>query len=321
MASKAIDFEPETCYLTYAKHEPALWIKPGTVVRIPTVDAAGKDQTGERLPAERFEQRDDTDLFLANPLSGAFCVEGAEPGDCLVCEIREIELTRETAWSRNVPTQVFFAGEGPAVWRHLMPTDPPREYSWRIGDNGKTATLAVPKSRAKEVTIPLHPFLGCIGVAPPYGRVEPATTPGEYGGNMDAIETAVGATVYLPVFVRGGYLYVGDVHAAQGDGEICLTALEISARVTMRLDLIKGKRIGWPRVETDDYIMAIGNAKPLADAFGIAYRQLVQWLIDDYGFDPNDAIQLVSQACRVRIGNVVDPRYTVTAKFPKALLP
>ena len=321
MPSRIIDFKPETYYLTYAKHEPALWVEPGTTVRTPTVDAAGKDHTGKTIPRERMEQRDDTDLRVGNPLSGPFCVKGAEPGDTLVCRIRKIEYTRRTAWSRVVPTQVFFAGEGPGMYCEMIPTDPPRDYTWRIDDSGKTATVNLPRSKVKKATIPLHPFLGCIGVAPPIGRVEPSITPGEYGGNMDAIETGPGATVYLPVFVRGGYLSVGDVHAAQGDGEICLTALETSARVIMHLDLIKGKAIGWPRVDNRTHIMTVGNAKPLEAAFGIAHRHLVRWLADDFGFAVDDAIQLVSQACRVRIGNVVDPRYTVTAKFPKALLP
>jgi amidase len=320
MPARPINFDPPLYFQTYARHEPALWVRPGATIRTPTLDARRGDPSGEPLPPDRFERRDDTQLVPWNPLSGAFCVEGAEPGDTLVCEIRKIELTRAAAYSLNSQGQVFFAGEGPAAYRHLVPADPVREYRWRLDAARTHATLAVPKSRVKQVTIPLHPFLGCIGTAPPNGRVEPSTAPGEYGGNMDAIETAAGATVYLPVFVRGGYLHLGDVHAAQGDGEFCGTALEIAARVTVRLGLQKGRALAWPRFENRTHIMTVANARPLEDAYGIAHRQMVAWLTSGFGFQPDDAVQVLSQVGLVRIGNVVDPNYTVVVKFPKRLL-
>lgn len=321
MSPKVLDFDPPIYYETYAPHEPAVWVKPGSLVRTPTLDAGRGDATGRELPPDRFERRDDTDLFRWNPLSGAFCVEGAEPGDTLVCEIRRIELTRDTAYANMNQGQVFFAGEGPAAYRHLVPTEPMGQYLWRLDRARRTATLDLPKSRVKRVTIPLHPFLGCIGTAPPMGRVETAGHPGEFGGNMDAIETAVGTTVYLPVFVRGGYLHLGDVHAAQGDGEVCGTALETSARVTVRLDVRKGRALAWPRFEDRNWIMTVANTKPLEDAYGIAHRQMVDWLAADFGFAPLDALQVLSQVGRVRVGQVVDPLYTVIVKFPKACLP
>ena len=138
---------------------------------------------------------------------------------------------------------------------------------------------------------------------------------------MDCIETKQGTTIYLPVFVDGGYLAFGDVHAAQGDGEICGVALETSAEVTLKIDVVKGKSIEWPRFEDEGSIMVAGSARPLMDAFNTAHLEMVKWLTADYGFDKWDALQLLSQVGTCRVGNVVDVNYTVVAKFPKYCLP
>ncbi|MBC8231439.1 acetamidase/formamidase family protein [bacterium] len=167
----------------------------------------------------------------------------------------------------------------------------------------------------------MHPFIGSIGVAPRYGRTEMSLTPGEYGGNMDCVETKAGTTLYLPVWVRGGYFAFGDIHAAQGDGEICGVALETTAEVTVTLEVIKGKSIEWPRMEDETHIMTAGSGRPLMDALRIAHVELVKWLVDDYGFEKWEAFQVISQVGTTRIGNVVDPNYTVVAKFPKKFLP
>jgi acetamidase/formamidase len=179
----------------------------------------------------------------------------------------------------------------------------------------------MPKSRLKRVEIPLHPFIGSIGVAPAFGRIETAETPGDYGGNMDCVETKEHSTLYLPVFVQGAYLGFGDVHAAQGDGEICGVALETSAQVRLHLDIVKGKTIKWPRLEDREWIMVAGSSRSLMEAFKIAHYELLDWLITDYGFDKWEGLQILSQAGKCRVGNVVDPRCTVVAKFPKILLP
>jgi amidase len=115
--------------------------------------------------------------------------------------------------------------------------------------------------------------------------------------------------------------YFGDFHALQGDGEIVGSGLESTADVTLQFELIKGQRIRWPRIENDEYIMVAGSVRPLIDALRIAYVELIDWLVADYGFDKMDAYQVASQAGVVRVANVVDPNYTVIAKFPKRLLP
>ncbi|RJS85310.1 hypothetical protein CW702_01315 [Candidatus Bathyarchaeota archaeon] len=137
---------------------------------------------------------------------------------------------------------------------------------------------------------------------------------------MDCVETKEGATLYLPVFVHGAYLAFGDVHAAQGDGELCGTALEVSANVRLRIEVVKGWEINWPRIEDEEYIMVAGSSRPLMEAYKIAHVELLSWLVNDYGFDKWEAIQVLSQVGTCRIGNVVDPNYTVVAKFPKKYL-
>lgn len=128
-------------------------------------------------------------------------------------------------------------------------------------------------------------------------------------------------TIYFPVFVDGGYLSFGDVHAAQGDGEIYGTALETTAEVTLTIDVTWGKSIGWRRFEDEDFIMVAGSARPLLDAFNIAHVEMIRWLTADHGFDQEEASLLLSQVGRCRVGNVVDVNYTVVAKFPKTYLP
>lgn len=137
---------------------------------------------------------------------------------------------------------------------------------------------------------------------------------------MDTSEACEGATVYLPVFHEGAYFYFGDVHALQGDGEIAGSGIETSADVAFEIDLVKNKKISWPRIENDEFIMVAGSTRPLIDAFRIAHVELVNWLEADYGFDRWEALQVISQIGSAQVANVVDPNFTVVAKFPKAFL-
>jgi acetamidase/formamidase len=130
-----------------------------------------------------------------------------------------------------------------------------------------------------------------------------------------------GTTVYLPIFHDGAYVYFGDGHARQGEGEVAGTGLETSMDVELRFDLIKGKSIDWPRLEDENYIMVAGSARPLIDAFRLAHIELVEWLVQDYGFDRLDAYALLGQLAVSTVANIVDPAYTVIAKFPKRYLP
>jgi len=311
----------QTKYLfTFGPNQPAFHIRAGDVVTMVTVDAGGYDFKGEPIP-EEAKQRDVATVFNpSNPLVGPFYVEDADLGDTLVVKIEKIELNRSTAWSRILPNFGSFTEEAPGRRLILNESLEEKSYVWDVDVEREVATLELARSRSRRIEIPLHPFIGAIGVAPRFGRVEMSLTPGEYGGNMDCVETAQKATLYLPVFVKGGYLAFGDVHAAQGDGEICGVALEITAEVSLHFDVLKGKAIEWPRIEDDEWIMCVGSSRPLMEAFKIAHIELLDWLVEDYGFDRWEGLQILSQVGRCRVGNVVDPCYTVVAKFPKALL-
>jgi acetamidase/formamidase len=137
---------------------------------------------------------------------------------------------------------------------------------------------------------------------------------------MDAADICPGNTVHLPVNVKGALLFIGDGHAAQGDGEVCGVAAEVPTTGTITVDVIKGRAISTPRVVSEDFLMSIGSARPMEDAVRIAFFDLVTWLASDYGFDRLAAYQLCSQVAHVRLANMVDILYSVVAKFPKRYL-
>jgi acetamidase/formamidase len=138
---------------------------------------------------------------------------------------------------------------------------------------------------------------------------------------MDVSDVAEGATLYLPIFHDGAYFYFGDGHALQGDGELCGSGLETTMAVTFQFDVIKGRRIAWPRIETSEFLMTVGIVRPLDDALRIAAVEMVEWLEADYKFNRWDAYQTVSQLARMRVANMVDPNYAVVVKIPKRYLP
>jgi acetamidase/formamidase len=137
---------------------------------------------------------------------------------------------------------------------------------------------------------------------------------------MDLPDVGVGAIVYLPVNTKGALLYLGDCHAAQGDGELCGVAIEHPTVTTIQVDLIKGWNFKWARLENENVIMTIGSSRPMEDASRIAYRELVRWMAADYGFEELDAYMLLTQVGRVRLGNMVDPKYTLGASISKKFL-
>jgi acetamidase/formamidase len=313
--------KPSIYYYTFGPNEPAVHVKPGDTVVATTVDAGGNDMNGAPLPPEMKQTIPGTSLRESNPLVGPVYVDGAEPGDTLVVEIERITLNRPTAYSKLGSHFGCLTEEVPGRWFLLNEPLDPKIYSWSIDLERNVGILDLPKSKMGRAEIPLHPFLGSIGVAPRFGRVEMALTPGEYGGNMDCIETREGSTLYLPVFAEGGYLAFGDIHAAQGDGEMCGVALETTADVRLKLNVIKGRSIDWPRIEDKDWIMTACSSRPLMEAYKLAHYEMVKWLSDEYGFERWDALQMLSQVGRCRVGNVVDPNYTVVAKYPKKHLP
>jgi len=314
-------FTASKYYYTFGPNQPALSLKPGDTLITETVDSRGYDSKGNLIPDEMMQRSPDTEFYAANPLVGPFYIERTHPGDILVVQIKKINLNRDFAWSRIKPNFGSFTEEVPG--RRLLLNKPleERNFRWMLDPEKKVAIYSLERSRLGKIEVPFCPFIGSIGVAPRYGRVETSLTPGEYGGNMDCVETKQGTTIYFPVFVRGAYLAFGDVHAAQGDGELCGSALDTTAEVTLKIGVVKGKTIEWPRFEDDEFIMVAGSSRPLMEAWKIAHVELIDWLVADYGFERWEALQVLTQVGTCRIGNVVDPNYTVVAKFPKKYLP
>jgi len=312
--------ETKIFHTTFGRNEPALHIQSGDTIIAETRDARGNDQHGNPLPDAMRLRPDGFEYSTSNPLVGPVYVDGAEPGDTLAVHIDKIELNRATAWSSHSPNFGSLTGEQSA--RRLLLNDPlPRLlFDWSLDLTRQVGILELKNSRAKKIELPLHPFIGSIGVAPRYGRVETALTPGEYGGNMDCVETRQGTTIYFPVWARGAYLAFGDIHAAQGDGEVCGSALETTAQVQLRVDVQKHRAIEWLRMEDENYLMTTGSLHSLIDAVRVAQVEMLNWLMNDYGFDKWEGWQVLSQAGTMRIGNIVDPNFTVVVKFPKALL-
>jgi acetamidase/formamidase len=284
--------------------EPIARVQPGETVIIHTIDAFGDLLTSE-------EQKPSSILGpYLNPQTGPIFIEGAEPGDTLAVRIDNIEATRDWAVSCTVP---YFGGlTSTNLTATLQP--PLEERVWRYQ---RTASGGFAWKDRWE--IPWAPFFGTIGTAPHIEAIS-SLAPGAHGGNMDVPDVTIGNTVYLPVHHPGALFFTGDAHAAQGQGELCGVALEIAARGTFTFDVIKGKAINWPRIESADAIMVVGSARPMEDAARIAYTELVNWLAADYGFDPLDAYQLLSQAGGLYVGNMVDTNYSLVAKCPKRYL-
>ncbi|HWP99922.1 MAG TPA: acetamidase/formamidase family protein [Vicinamibacterales bacterium] len=305
-AAETIRFEPKAGVPTFAVREPVLRLKPGDIVETRTFSKPGDyyEREGGPWPGE----------------VGPFYIEGATPEDTLVVRILKVRPNRETAVSQVSPGGMS-AVAADSRTRMLNPPLPGRRFVWKLDLERNVGILELPHSRSKRFEAPLRPMLGRLAVAPAGEEAFGGLWPGNFGGNMDSPDAREGTTVYLPIFHEGAYFYFGDGHALQGDGEICGSGLETTMDVVLQFDLIKGRKIRWPRFEDAEDIMVAGSARPLVDAFRIAQVELIEWLVEGYGFDRMDAYQIVSQAGHTRIANVVDPNYTVMAKFPKRLLP
>lgn len=304
-AQPVVRYEPVNGAPTFAVREPVLRLKPGTILESRTFSRPGDyyEREGGPWPGE----------------VGPFYIEGATHADTLVVRILRVRPNRDTAVSAVGASLSAVTSDGRL--RLLNQPFPYRRYTWRLDRERMTGTLDLPDSAAKSIVVPLQPMLGRVAVAPAGDEAFGGLWPGNFGGNMDAADVREGTTVYLPIFHEGAYFYFGDGHALQGDGEICGSGLETTMDVRLQLDLIKGQKIDWPRLEDDTHLMVAGSGRPLVDAFRIAQVELIEWLVDEYGFALADAWQVVSQAGTTRVANVVDPAFTVVAKFPKALLP
>ena len=314
MSLEVVSLEPTPDQLryTFGGGEPLLTVRPGTVVELATEDCfGGRVRRAEDLPSQVCE------FPYLNPVTGPIAVEGAEPGDTLAVHLVEIAPARDWAVSATFP----HFGALTATHNTAMLHDPLEELVWVYEvDRERGTCLFRPRRGGPEVELPLDPMHGTIGVAPAASEVFASITPGAHGGNMDTPEMRAGTTAYFGVNVPGGLRSLGDGHCRQGEGEVCGTAVEAAMRTVVVVDLIKGGGPGWPRLESDDFLMSTGSTRPLEDAYRVSQHDLVTWAAELTGWDTLDAYQLVSQAGLAPAGNVVDTNYTMVAKLAKRYL-
>lgn len=296
-----VRFTPTVQQPTFAVREPVLRIRPNTVLISRTNFGPYYTEEGGAFPGE----------------VGPILVEGATPDDMLKVEIIRVQPNHHLAAAR---VSAGFGGlQTDSRHRLLNDPIPDRRYLWRLDTLRMVATTEMPAS-GRSMAIEIQPMLGRLAVAPRGAEAFGGLWPGNFGGNMDAVEMKAGTTVYLPVFHEGAYFYFGDGHARQGQGEIAGTGLETSMDVILRIDVVKGRRIDWPRFEDATHIMVAGSARPLIDAYRLAHVELIEWMVSEYGFDRWDAYALLGQVAESTVANIVDPAYTVVAKVAKRYL-
>ena len=292
-----------------ASLKPVLTVDSGDIVRLET--ATGNPRYFESLgvPKEKIP----VELYAAfegvegagrgdHTLNGPIAIRGAEPGDMLEIRIRAVDV-----W-------LPIAGQGFTPNRGLLPEDFPyaRDRVLWIDMNRKTVEYA------PGVEVPVRPFWGVIGVAPPagMGRV-PSGPPNIFGGNLDNRDLGAGSTVYLPVPVPGALLSIGDGHAAQGYGEVCLSAVEASLKGEIQVVLHKRGDIRWPRAETATHFITMGLHADLDEAAKIATREMIDFLVKTKGLTRDTAYMLASSAMDLVVTQVVDGTKGIHAMMPK----
>jgi acetamidase/formamidase len=300
---------------------PLLRVQPGESFEVETYDASTgyfRSPTDLAIPARRpgFDQSPP----LANPMAGPIWLDGAARGDTLVVTIEEISVA-DYSWIAIGPRRGPL-GES-TRWPELS-----RDYTTKVfphtpGPSGGTRDGTLHFN--ERISWPITPFVGTLGVAPEREVTTSLDGQGEWGGNLDIRDVAPGNRVLLPIFHEGARFYLGDVHASQGDTEFTGTAAETMATVRLRLELIKGKRAPWLRIEKPQSLVAVFAYRPLEVAVETATFHLMDWLITDYGFTPTDAYCLVSTCPDFRINvyqmcKIAKLSYVAGAEIPKRYL-
>jgi acetamidase/formamidase len=291
---------------------PRLTIDPGDTVVFDTRDAADRYYS-------RASSHDDVvrrGPFSGHPLTGPVRIRGAQPGDTLVVEVLDVRPVLDWGWTAIRP------GRG------LLPeADFGKPYLniWELGD-GRHARMG------DRVAVPLEPFPGVMGVALDEPGGHSTMPPRRNGGNMDIRQLTAGATLYLPVLVDGALFSVGDAHAAQGDGEVCITAVEMSARVTLRFGLQAGRRLAEPRLRTTNppsgggrsgpWIATTAHGPDLYACAQQAIRYLIEQLVEERALSREQAYIVCSVAADLKISEIVDaPNWIVSAFLPESIFP
>jgi acetamidase/formamidase len=304
-----LDPTPETVHWGYfdAKLPARLEVDSGDTVVVDTLSGWFEVAPDERLyrPEHLEVIRKVKPELGRHILTGPIAVRGAQPGDSLEVRIKKIELTADWGWNTIRPLRGALPEDFPSFESRVIPLD----------RQAMSAQLAWgPK-------IPLQPFFGILGTAPrpEYGRIS-SVEPREFGGNVDCKEYVEGTSVFLPVFVPGANFSAGDGHAVQGDGEVCLTALETCLKGTFELVVHKNTKLAMPRAITPTHYITLGLDVDLDDAAKQALRDMIAWLVALQGWSPSEAYVFCSLACDLHVTQLVDGNKGVHAMVRKELL-
>lgn len=300
-----VTFQPRVFSNEFTAHrEPVLVIRPGDTVATRTIDSGGVDEHGA------------TRAMYGNPQTGPFYVAGARPGDVLAVRIRRLRLNRD--WADSLDGLV---GKAMTPGLAAQAQGLGNRVRWRLDRAAGTARLEDPPAGLKDYVVPVRPMLGGIGVAPDFGFAPfSAGDTGRFGGNMDFNGLGEGATVYLPVFQPGAMLFLGDGHALQGDGETTQWALETSLDVEFSVEVLPGRPMSSPRVETDDRITVIGQAGSLDDAVQAATTGMLQWLAQDHGLTLAEGAMVLGTAAEYRVVTLAGRNAGMALSLDKARL-
>lgn len=286
---------------------PVLAVESGATVEFAVVDASGGQLSLQSTVADVAA----LDFSKVNPVSGPVCVKGARPGDTLEVEVLDFGPT-SWGWTAVIPGFGLLADEFPEPW--LKTWDLTRTEAW-FNDR---------------IAVPVKPFPGTIGTALPDPGLHSIVPPRQNGGNMDIRHLTRGVRLFLPVWVEGALFSVGDTHAAQGDGEVCGTAIEAPMTIALRLILHKGRSIPEPRyiipgaptpaADTRGYFATTGFAPDLYEATRKAVRYMIGHLQEEHALSRQEAYALCSVAVDLRISQVVDaPNWLVSAFLPQGI--
>lgn len=302
---RKVEFHPSHYFNQFSADTPAvLTIWPGDVIHTTTVDSGGIDEHGIRR------------ALYGNPQIGPFYIGNAKAGDVLAVHIEHLRLNRNYADSLDA-----IAARVKDVNLAVKAADLGHNVRWQLDIQHDVATPSNSGGHLRNFSVPLRPMLGSIAVAPDFGFAPFSTgDAGRYGGNMDYNGVVEGSTVYLEVTQPGALLYLGDGHAAMGDGETTEWALETSMDVEFSVEVIPAKFISTPRVETASHIAAIGLAGSIDDAAKIATSGMIQWLEQDYQLTPSESAQVLGSMAEYTISEVPDRNAGVVLRLRKDLL-
>lgn len=279
-------------YEMSAEKQPAVKARPGETIEVETLDAFGGQITSDEDTLEGM------DMDKANPATGPIYVDSAKPGDTLVVRIKDIQV-------HSPGVQGIVPGFG-----FLSETYDDPEVTLHEIKEGNISFSGLQLAQ--------EPMIGTIGVAPETGSVH-CHSPGTHGGNLDTPDIGPNSTLYLPVFHEGALLALGDVHALQGDGEVCGVSIEVGSTTTIEVDVLEGE-ISTPMLENEEEFITLGSGETMEEAGKIALEAMIDYLADHKGFSKQEAYKFCSIATDMQVSQVVNPLRTIRVSVKKEYL-